>query len=182
MGEEFSSGDGARNTFANAQVAWQLKNMHQTSPGQISRSKEGEFKRDYVIEADADAGVQAFFPKARFRLSLNVFAPARDMPGQVKGKWYVQGIWTLEPDVQAQGAFPEGMLAGTLSGRVQAALPFDPTSVKKAWQGNVRIPMTRVRADNAGTGVRPMRGGGEIAFNSGGEGNLSVGLKLWPKL
>ena len=182
VGEESSSGDGARNTFANAQVIWQLKNAHQTSPGQIFRSKEGELKRQYVIESDADAGQQEFFSKAHFKLSMDVFAPAVNRPGQTKGKWYVQGIWTLVPEVQEQAASRSGVLTGTLSGRVQAVLTFDPTLVKKAWQGNVRIPMTRVRADNAGTGVRPMRGGGDIAFTSGSEGSLSVSLKLWPKL
>jgi hypothetical protein len=182
MGEELQTAEASGNGFANAQVTWQLRNVHQTSPGQMSRSKRGALNRQYVIEADADAGRQGLFPKAHFRLSMDVFAPAEDMPGQTRGKWYVQGIWALEPDVQAQGEFSAGMLAGTLSGRVQAVLPFDPTVAKKAWQGTVRVPMTRVRADNVGTGVRPMRGGGEVAFNSGDVGSLSVNLKLWPKL
>jgi hypothetical protein len=182
MGEEFLSAADSTNGFANAQVTWQLKNIRQTSPGKVMRTGKGSMRQQVVIEADADAGQQGLFPKAHFRLSMDVFAPSKNMRGQTKGNWYVQGIWTLEPDAQAQGAFPDGMLSGTLSGRMQAALPFDPTVAKKAWQGKVRVPMTRVRADNVGTGVRPMRGEGETVFNSSGEGSLSVNLKLWPKL
>ncbi len=181
MGEEPSSGAASLNGFANTNVTWQLKNVHATGPGKLTKSREGKLTREYVIEADADAGLHELFGKAHFRLSLDAFSPAKNMPGQLKGKWYVRGKWTLEPEEQTQGT-SESMLTGPLSGRVKATLSFDPTAVKKAWKGKVRIPMTRVRADNGGVGVRPMRGEGEIGFISGNEGSLSVSLKLWPKL
>ena len=182
IGEEYQSAEESGNGFANTQVTWQLKNVRKTSLGQARQTGKGVLRRQFVIEADADAGQQGLFPKAHFQLSMDVFAPSESMQGQTRGNWYVQGIWSLEPDEQAQGEFQAGMLAGTLSGRVQTALSFDPTVAKKAWQGKVRIPMTRVRADNIGTGVRPMRGEGEIVFNSGDVGSLSVNLKLWPIL
>ena len=181
-GEELVFADGPRNTFANAQVTWHLQNLRQTRQGQRQRSSNGVLKRQYIFEAEATPDQLALFPKAHFRLVMDVFSPTEDMPGQSRGNWYVQGVWTVEPDAQALQAPQQGVLTGTLSGRVQAALTFDPTLTKKTWQGAVRIPMTRVRADNVGTGVRPLRGGGELVFNAGGDGSLSVNLKLWPIL
>lgn len=183
QGEEYYGE--ARNTFANAQVTWQLKNVRKASPGQEVRLKEGQHVHEYVLEADAESSQQDIFSnfsKARFRMNVDVFSPNRDMPGQTKGKWYVQGKWTLEPDVRDQGALQAGALTGAVSGRIQAELSFNPTVVNKAWQGSARIPMSRVRADSAGTGVRPLRGEGAVAFDSGSEGSLAVNLKLWPKL
>lgn len=168
--------------FASTNATWKLTNVLKIGAAQVVQSKEGALKRQYVIGADADAGSQALFPRAHLRLTLDVFSPAKNMPGQMKGKWYVHGIWTLEPDAQAAVSAEAGALTGPLSGRVQAELPFDPTASNKKWKGTVQIPMIRVRADNVSPGVRPMRGGGEIVFDADGTGSLSVNLKLWPKL
>lgn len=171
-----------RVTFANASVTWKLTSVLKTGAAQVMQSKEGTLKRQYVIGADADAGTQALFPKAHLRLTIDVFSPVKNMPGQVKGKWYVHGTWTLEPDAQAGASSDAGALTGPLSGRVQAELPFDPTATNKKWKGAVLIPMRRVRADNVSAGVRPLRGEGEIVFDTDGTGSLTVNLKLWPKL
>jgi hypothetical protein len=168
--------------FGNAGANWKLTNVFKSGSTQGMQSKEGVLKRQFVIGADADAGAQALFPKARLQLTIDVFAPAKNMAGRVKGKWYVHGTWKLEPVEQAAAVSDEGALTGPLTGRVQAELPFDPTISNKKWKGIVQIPMIRVRADNVSPGVRPLRGGGEIVFDTDGTGSLSVNLKLWPKL
>lgn len=168
--------------FANESVNWQLSKVHMTSPGQVLEAKEGVMTRQYVLEAEARPAKGNEAVKAVFRLTMDVFSPSEDMPGQAKGQWYVQGRWTLEPDANNASPAQSELLSSPVSGRVQAALPFDPTTQAADWKASVQIPMGRMRAESARSGVRPVRGGGEVFFAAGGEGRLSVDLKLWPKL
>lgn len=168
--------------FANERVSWQLSNVRVASPGQVMEAKEGVMTRQYVLEAEARPAQGNGEVKALFRLTMDVFSPNEDMPGQAKGQWYVQGRWTLEPDAQADANTQSELLTSAIGGRAQAALPFDPTTQSSDWQASVQIPMSRMRSERARSGARPIRGGGEVFFAAGGEGRLSVDLKLWPKL
>jgi hypothetical protein len=148
--------------FANERVNWQLSNLHVTSPGQVLEAQEGVLTRQYVLEAEARPAPGNGEVKALFRLTMDVFTPAEDMPGQTKGQWYVQGRWTLEPDVRAGSNVQSELLASAISGRAQAALSFDPTARLSDWKASVQIPMGRMRSESARSGVRPVRGGGEV--------------------
>ena len=168
--------------FEHAMARWQLTNLRTISQGEVTYPREGTLIRQYELQADA-ASTSASIgvpTKVRFRLLMDVFSPAYDMGGQKQGKYYVQGRWELlGGDDVRQSA--DGALSGGIQGRVQAELPFDPTSGNRDWKAIVQIPMSRVRSHAGRRGVRPMRGGGELAFTLGDSGTLALDLKLWPK-
>ena len=172
--------------FDNAAAAWKLSNVRVTNPGNTLDIEEGAITRQRVIEADAVTTRDGLPQKASFRLTMDVFSPAADMSMQKKDHWYVQGRWTLSPAAQdanaaKAAAVTAGALTGTVAGRVQAELDFDPVASGAAWSGDVTIPMSRVRSDGVKAGVRPLRGGGHLALAEDGQGSLAVDLKLWPR-
>jgi len=168
--------------YGHAMASWKLSNLSSGSQGQVIYIKEGTLTRQYELQADAEStsGASDIPSKARFHLTMDVFSPAQDMGMQKKGKYYVQGLWELTGEEDPQQSV-EGALTGTIQGRVQAELTFDPTTEDRDWKGIVQIPMSRVRSDSGKPGVRPMRGGGELAFVANDGGSLALDMKLWPK-
>ena len=168
--------------YGRTMASWQLNNLQTTSQGHVIDIKEGVLTRQYELQADAESTSESVdVPgKAHFRLLMDVFSPARDMGIQKRGNYYVQGRWELvgEDDQQLSA---NDALTGKIQGRVQAELTFDPTTENRDWKGIVQIPMSRVRSDVGKPGLRPMRGGGELAVAAADGGTLSLDLKLWPK-
>lgn len=179
--EEVVGTDDGSAKFANTRGAWQLKNLHLAVPGQVMDGEQGRLIRQSIFEGDAESTVAGMPARARFRMAIDVFAPAQDMGKQKKGKYYVQGVWIIETDGTATST-GAGALTGSVEGRLSATLDFDPIADKRDWTASVHIPLTRVRSDGMQPGVRPVRGGGALAFAAGDAGTLSVDLKLWPKL
>ena len=181
--EQFFWGEqNQRVPYGHTMPNWQLNNLRTISQGETTYPKEGTLTRHYELEADAEStsASDEIPAKASFRLVMDVFSPARDMGGQKKGMHYVLGRWELEGADETQQS-ADGALTGKIHGRVQAELAFDPTTESGDWTGIVQIPMSRVRSDGGKPGVRPMRGGGELAFAAGDGGTLALNLKLWPK-
>ena len=181
--DQFFLSDQSKHTaYGQTMASWQLSNLQTSSQGQTVYVREGALTRQYELQADATPSASSTDApaKGRFRLVMDVFSPANDMGGQKKGKFYVQGRWTLtgadDPQASADGAF-----TGDIQGRVQAELTFDPTTENRDWKGTVQIPMTRIRSNGGRPGMRPMRGGGELAIAGEDGGTLALDLKLWPK-
>jgi hypothetical protein len=179
--EEMAGTDDGVASFTNARTSWQLKNLRLAAPGKVMAGEQGTLTRQSILEGDAESTTTGVPARARFRMAIDVFTPAQDMGKQKKGKYYVQGVWIIETDGTATSA-GAGALTGSVEGRLSATLDFDPVADKRDWTANVHIPLTRVRSDGVRPGVRPVRGGGELAFAAGNAGTLSVDLKLWPKL
>ena len=72
-------------------VIWELTKATVVAAGQTTTDGMGTFTDGYTIEAKAKAKHNNVVPEGDFWLTLTAFSPAKDMPGQKEGFWYVEG-------------------------------------------------------------------------------------------
>lgn len=170
-----SSANAAKKPVTPGMVIWSLTKIKVIDSGQTITGPQGTFINGYVIEAQAKAKKNQgkVFPNGTFRLTLSLFSPAYDMPGQKAGMWYVQGEWS----VVTAGAKPEETQerhnAVTITGKIKTELEFNPIAEKSEWTALASLPMAPIDGQWA-------RGDGTLSLNKKGSGDLFLDLELWP--
>jgi hypothetical protein len=150
-------------------VAWQLSEARLLSPGTTSESPQGVMNTGCRIEAKAaSADPRAPFPLGTFHVTLTLFSPKKDMPGQQAGRWYLRGDWSLV----AFDAPPEALRVRhnpyTLKGTVTGELGFNPVQSPGELAAEVFVQQAAMKR----TLGRP--GGGRFEGNEKFEGILHL--------
>ena len=120
-------------------ATWQLGKLQVLSPGAFKTLPEGRFTEGYTVTATARASGDVPFPDGTFTMTIGSFTPAKDMPKQPTGSWYVKGAWRL---VRTGTKVPPSARHSpeSLQGQVVARLPLDPTAGKGGWSATLRTP------------------------------------------
>lgn len=156
-------------------MIWEITNAEIVNPGQTVVTDEGTLVTGFVIEAKAKAKHDNVVPEGKIVMTLSAFSPAREMPGQQPGVWYIQGEWIITK----KGASPESAKARYSSdkaqGSLQAELAFNPLTGSESWSGLAWIPMSP-------TAGRWSKGQGSITMSRQFEGDLLLDLSQLPEL
>jgi hypothetical protein len=130
-----TAGPAARKKVA----TWRLGQLQVLSPGAFKKLPEGRFTEGYTVTATARAEGDVPFPDGTFTMTIGSFTPAKDMPKQPTGSWYVKGAWRL---VRTGSTVPPTARHSTesLQGQVVAKLPIDPTTGTGGWSATLRTP------------------------------------------
>jgi hypothetical protein len=159
----------AQERVAAQNAAWTLGTMEVVSAGRARTTKVGRLVTGYVLRAPATARGASPIASGTWRLTLTAFQPAKDMPGQKAGRWYVRGDWTLTgprapaPEVKARHARDQ------MKGIVLGELPFDPTTATTAWTAAARLPKSTISGKWG-------KGNGTLNVNPNQGGELSLAL------
>lgn len=174
-GAPLTAGPAQPAAAGNTQFAnWQLSNPRVVSAGQTAALPEGALTTAYQVEADAVSqdGLEARY--AIFQLTLTVFRPAQDMPGQQAGRWYVKGAWSLSDLNASQYTKSFRHNPAVLEGQVAAELDYDPLAAADGFTGLVQMPL-------ANTGGRWTSAVGTLSFNTQAGGALGFAASQSPE-
>ncbi len=158
-------------------VVWELTKTTVVDPGQtVTVPGEGTFVTGYTIEAKAKAKNNNVVPEGQLRLTLNLFSPENDKPGQEAGHWYVEGAWIItkkdaDPELVKVKHNPE-----VIRGKVKTNLAFNPIDSQQNWTAEARLPMSLA----AGKWGRSKAG--TLSLNAQMEGDLYLDIAYWPEL
>jgi hypothetical protein len=156
------------------QITWQITAARVVNPGATASGAQGTVTNGYEIEAEAGSEGAAPIPKGTFRLTLSIFSPGQDQPGQKAGLWYLRGSWSLAdknlPPQAAKARHSRGVIKGELTGE----LPFNPALSSGSVHAQVRMPMS---PQAGGWG----KGRGAFKGNEKFEGQLDLVLERWQK-
>lgn len=158
-------------------VTWKLTNGRIVDPGQTSRTKEGDFTQGYIVEANAKSS-NAPIKKGLFRATLSSFSPAKDMIGQKKGAWYVNGNWEIVDDKASKkkmGKKHKIHSDALIAGRLQTILDFDPTQTPGSFVAETELPMSHL-------GSKWGKGKGFYHGNQNFEGDFDLTIERWQKV
>lgn len=120
------------------QVGWSLGKLEVVVPAEVRQQAEGRLAEGYTLRASAQATGDAPVKKGSFLVTLTSFFPAKDLPRQPRGLYYVSGKWRLVKEgvqVSSDTARGPGIIQGTLVG----ALAEDPTAGKGGWTVRARL-------------------------------------------
>lgn len=119
---------GGRARAADSTASWAVGRLAVLHEGTARRLPEGTFVDGYTLKASARAREGAPIGDAVLVVRLSAFWPAKDLPRQPKGLWYVKGTFRLV--AQGSTLAGEGIrhAPDLLEGRFTAALPVDPTA------------------------------------------------------
>jgi len=118
---------------------WRLSNARIVKPGQTMEATEGTIISGYTIRADAQAEGSAPIPQGRFTVTLTIFSPRQDMPGQKAGFWYLRGDWSLAGLDVDPASLKKRHLRDAYHGTLVAELPFNPTVAPGTIEASVKI-------------------------------------------
>jgi hypothetical protein len=164
---------------AGSDVTWQISEFKVVDAGRNETTAEGSLTQDYVLEGKVSGGSADLISDGIVRVSLSAFSPAADSTTQKKGRWYVRGSFTLI-DAKLPGIGGGRYPPGTLTGRIQAELAFDPSTSSNLWLGQAVLPITRFAPIDSAVVPMPIRGEGQFTLVPGRQaGKLSLRLKLW---
>lgn len=157
-------------------VVWELTKTEIVDSGTPQEMAEGIFVQGYTIEARARSKGGDIVPEGIFRLTMDAFAPYRDMETthQRAGFWYVEGRWTITRSNASPEATKVRHNPDVTEGTLSAALPFDPTTGAGSWTGRALLSM----AMEAG---RWTGGEGTLTFGANLEGDLFLPLTRRPE-
>ncbi len=155
-------------------VSWKLKKGRIIDPGQTNKSKDGELTLGYIVEADASSS-DAPIKKGFFRATLSSFSPAKDLVGQKKGVWYVNGTWEIIDKRASKEKVKAKHSDAVIRGRLQTQLDFDPTQTSGNFVAETELPMSHL-GSNWG------RGKGFFQGNQDFEGDLELTMERWQKV
>jgi hypothetical protein len=162
-----------------SEVTWQISELKVASAGSNETTAEGSLTKDYVLEGKASGGSAELIGDGTVRVTLSAYSPAADSATQKKGRWYVRGSFTLI-DARVPGIGGGRYPPGTLTGRIQTELAFDPSNSPNLWLGQVVLPITRFAPFDSAAAPLPIRGEGQFTVVPGRQaGKLSLRLKLW---
>jgi hypothetical protein len=161
-------------SITSAAFDWQISKAQVVDPGKTRTTKKGTLTNGYVIEAVALAiSSDAPIKKGTFRITVNAFLPAEDMPGQKAGNWYVRGNWSITDENATEKEKEARHSAGVVTGNLFATLDFNPCESTGAVNAQVLFPMT----PNGGVWAR---GEGTFIGNEKFEGSIAVDADVWP--
>lgn len=182
----YASVSAAKPVTYNDIVIWDLTKTVVVNPGQTSTvpadSKTGfpggTLTEGYILEAKAKTKAGKLVPEGTFRLTMSAFTPNKDYLELKAGTWYIQGEWTVidkqaDLDPKAKNSRHNKY---KVEGRIQTALPFNPTAVQTGWSAGATIPMSLA------AGQWAQGSHGVLTLNSQLEGDLYLTLKLWPPM
>jgi hypothetical protein len=155
-------------------IDWWLSNSRVVSEGITAATGEGVLTTGYEIEAAANTPAGSQSPKGIFSVTVSIFSPNHDMPGQKAGMWYVQGSWNIKdpaPGAQPARRRDANVVRGTLSGE----LAFNPS--KDAGHIDARVLLLR-----SASASRKMSGKGTFSGNEKFEGALSIIADRLPEI
>ncbi|MEW6519822.1 MAG: hypothetical protein AB1461_10450 [Thermodesulfobacteriota bacterium] len=151
--------------------SWQLQDAEVVSRGETLTSSTGILTKGYVVEALAVTSQgKAPVRTGRYTVDVTAFSPAKDLPGQKAGVWYVRGTWTLTDQTADEEELKAHHNPGTIKGFLDAELPFNPLTDGGAFDAQVRVPMAPGAAGWAA-------GDGTFTGNERFEGTLNLNLK-----
>jgi len=161
-------------SITSAAFDWQISKANVIDPGKTITTEKGTLTEGYVIEAVADA-ISSDTPikKGTFRITVNAFLPAEDMPGQEAGNWYIQGNWSITDEKATEKEKKARHSVGVVTGNLLATLNFNPCVSSGAVSAQVIFPMT----PNGGVWAR---GEGTFIGNEKFEGSIVVDANVWP--
>jgi hypothetical protein len=111
---------------AEKNASWAVGALEVVSKGKTKRMPEGTFVDGYTLKAPAKVRGEGPVGDATLVLVLSSFFPAKDLPRQPRGMYYVKGTWRLVPAAPSGADVRIG--AEGLHGVVTAALQADPTA------------------------------------------------------
>lgn len=137
---------------ADRTASWEIGPFEVVTKGQLKRMAEGTMTDGYTLKAPARVRGEAPVGDGTLVVQLSSFYPAKDLPKQPRGLYYVKGVWRLF----AKGAADPGARRGgpeVLHGDVTAALPSDPTAGGGGFTLRTRLAPRSARGVRAGDGV-----------------------------
>ncbi len=170
-------------------VTWELTKSRIIDPGQTIVMEQGTLVQGFVVEAKAKTKAKSkLIPEGTFELTMDVFSPSRDLPGQKAGMHYVQGKWSvarknISPESKnarhsvdrVNGDMQAGLAVNPMDGLASAsALSAAPTGTDGGWSAKATLPMSPAAGQWA-------RGEGSISFDGKGGGDLFLDTLLWPE-
>lgn len=158
--------------FKSTAVTWQLTDARILDRGKTSATGEGTLITDYAVEATATATGDSPVKRGRFRMSLTMFSPKKDMPGQKAGLWYLRGTWTITDEKaelkEKESRHHESVVRGHLS----TVMEFNPAARPSPIDAQVTIPASPVQG-------KMRRGSGAFSVDEKFTGKLDVLLERW---
>lgn len=155
-------------------LIWQISDPQVVDPGQTFETEAGTLTSGYIMEAAATAVEGDIMRDGVFRLTMSVFAPAKDLPGQEAGLWYVEGKWTLTRKNANPVTVKVRHNPDLITGNMKAELTFDPLAAPQNWSALAWLPMSPAAG-------RWAKGDGSLSLNSQFEGDLFLAVELWPE-
>lgn len=149
-------------------ASWSVGPLEVVAKGKVRRMAEGTLVDGYGLRAPARLRGDGPLDEATLVLLLSTFHPAKDLPGQPKGLYYVKGTWRLVPAKPAAGGGARSRAEG-LQGSLTAALPSDPTAGGGGFTLRTRV------SPGGGRGVRA--GDGTLTVNDRLEAELNLSYR-----
>lgn len=143
---------GGRARAAERTASWSIGRLEVVSKGVPKRMVQGTMIDGYTLRAPAKARGDAPVGDGVLILQLSTFSPAKDLPQQPKGLYYVKGIWRIVAGGAADPGPGRGG-PGILQGTITAALPSDPTAGEGGFTLRTKITPGANRGIRAGDGA-----------------------------
>jgi len=163
-------------------LTWTLSQGAMVSVGETLTIEQGTMTRDVIIEARAVSSDPSLMREGVFRATLSAFSPGKDSARQLAGVWYVRGQWSLRDLKAPNGNNYKKHLPGVIVGQLQMVLPENPVLYSGDWSANLRIPQTVFAPVGPVKTRQPLRGEGLLILDGKLNGELTLDLKLWPKI
>lgn len=77
------------------EIGWSISEAYVAHPGRTAVITEGTLQDGFVIKAIVTNPDYPNFTKGILEIQMSAFSPAKDMPGQKAGKWYIHGEWKI---------------------------------------------------------------------------------------
>ncbi|MCU0836430.1 MAG: hypothetical protein MUC77_18660 [Chromatiaceae bacterium] len=169
-----ATGDTTDAPITTGDFGWQLTQARVLSHGVTTRVPVGTLTEDYLVEAVATATTDGTpVPQGRFEISVSAFQPARDMPGQKAGVWYVRANWAVMDEQASEEEQAARHSPSIVRGSLSAELPFNPANTAGTMDAAVRLPMSP-------DGGRWSRGDGTFTGSQVFEGEIQIRAQLLP--
>lgn len=150
-------------------ITWKLSRGKVLSKGTTKDVPEGKIVSGCVIEGQAVSANQGIpFSKGKYRVSLTLFSPKRDLPGQKAGTWYLTGDWTITNTAASREDLAARHNSHETGGSFSLDSPFNPLVGKGNLNGSLLL------RSNGAQGKVGSVGRGNFAVNQLFEGRLLV--------
>lgn len=168
-------------SLLNTSMTWILSEGRVVEMGETVSLPNGRLTTGYTLEMTAESGDRSLIGKGILKLNLTAFSPEKDSQMQKAGIWYIRGSWSLS-DVDAPPVTNPRYTPGVFGGQFQVELPFNPAQFPTDWSAGLRLPQTTLEPIEEQQGRQPLRGNGILVLNDRLDGELTLDLKLWPRI
>lgn len=166
------SGNAVAGVYKSTAVTWQLTDARVLGSGKSAATEEGTLITDYLVEATATATGESPVKLGQFRLSLTIFSPKKDMPGQKAGLWYLRGSWSITDEKAKMEAKKSRHHEAVVRGQLSSVLEFNPAANPGPIDAQIIIPASSIQG-------KMRRGGGAFSVDETFTGKLDVVLERW---